>query len=272
MSSSSSSTSLQAQVDYYNKHGFVVVENVFSKTDLNQLSKHCTQVIKNEFEMDPIDKSIKMKRIRKSQMIVPRGKSRFDINLVEMQFLPEQEFCSHNKFPVLSEDRFLFPPALVPLLQVLLSNSFKNATQNLLVSFPGSSEQEWHTDVEPLFSAEESEIKTPHFYLTMWCPLVEMTADLGPVQIRSQHDQTEYSMHHIRLGSVVLFDGLTYHRGLANVDKSKKIRSVFTSVFCKPWYADANLMKDDMNRLFVAETEEDTRELHVFKDLNNMRA
>lgn len=138
---------------------------------------------------------------------------------------------------------------------------FQIQTQNLIISLPGSDDQMWHTDVVPLFEEERdrsekgesqegpeekkernNKIKN-YFYITMWSPLINMSEELGPVEIESTFNKDKVLLSNINSTDVVLFDGLTLHRGRANVS-SDTIRPVYYTAYSRPWYKDPNIHPD----------------------------
>lgn len=136
------------------------------------------------------------------------------------------------------------------------------------MSSPGASDQEWHTDVAPLFeyhentdqrehketnhpysSPQQAELETakshggnecfsrdrlrhrhPCFYITMWSPLIELSRDLGPIEIESLSTKEKILLLDITPNDVVLFDGLTVHRGRANVSQDT-VRPAFYTAY-----------------------------------------
>lgn len=134
------------------------------------------------------------------------------------------------------------------------------------MSSPGAADQEWHTDVVPLFEYHENKNEQEHnetkypdlnpqqqgeletakshdnechnpnhrnhscFYITMWSPLIELSRDLGPIEIESIATKEKILLFDITPNDVVLFDGLTVHRGRANVSKDT-VRPAFYTAY-----------------------------------------
>ena len=144
----------------------------------------------------------------------------------------------------------------------------------VVLSLPGSRLQRWHRDGSQLYEGYEA---LPAHAITAFCPLVDVTDDLGPTQflLGSHHASSEdpryvepslstlpYAAPNLKEGDVVLFDYRLIHRGGAN--KGKIQRPVFYKVFTRTWFNDAqNFPKEPTSSLFFLERNTLRRDVNV---------
>jgi len=103
----------------------------------------------------------------------------------------------------------------------------------------------WHRDTYSLFDDDALDVSLPPFYLTVLCPLSDITEDLGPTELHlGSHKRTLKDAKTcplatacpLKAGDALVFDGRCLHRGLANT--STDLRRMVYCVWHKKWYND----------------------------------
>lgn len=162
-----------------------------------------------------------------------------------------------------------------PLLRKLFGAGYILNSQGLVISLPGAMPQSWHVDSSHLFTHEQLRDAhgglegqrgpvLPCHFVTVFVPLYRARASssLGPTQFllgsapptvelpnatvddqypppsvveRIQSHSVDVTME-CEPGDVVVMDGRTLHRGLANV--SSEPRPLCYMSFCPPWYRE----------------------------------
>ena len=116
---------------------------------------------------------------------------------------------------------------------------------------PGSSHQQWHVDGGHV----DSENHLPCHCLNVFIPLVDLTEDLGPTEIRPGTHVYSRNMSKMMLGAkarkelkspvapllkrgdALLFDYRVLHRGMANISETED-RPVLVLTYAKTWFKD----------------------------------
>lgn len=83
-----------------------------------------------------------------------------------------------------NDPRVISNPVLLPIIKHMLGGENGNAElvyAGLIFSFPGSQNQPWHQDGEPLFP-EEDMLDVPSYAFNVFIPLDDVTDELGPTQ------------------------------------------------------------------------------------------
>jgi ectoine hydroxylase-related dioxygenase (phytanoyl-CoA dioxygenase family) len=106
-------------------------------------------------------------------------------------------------------------------------------------SQPGSLDGYWHRDVWSLFNDSKLEGTLPIFYITVLIPLVDLTKENGPVEIkigsqRETEGRETVTTSGAKAGDAIILHGNVLHRGLSN--NSRKIRHMIYVVYCSRWY------------------------------------
>ena len=83
-----------------------------------------------------------------------------------------------------NDPRVISNPVLLPIIKHMLGGENGNAElvyAGLIFSFPGSQNQPWHQDGEPLFP-EEDMLDVPSYAFNVFIPLDDVTDELGPTE------------------------------------------------------------------------------------------
>lgn len=83
-----------------------------------------------------------------------------------------------------NDPRVILNPVLLPIIKHMLGGENGNAElvyAGLIFSFPGSQNQPWHQDGEPLFP-EEDMLDVPSYAFNVFIPLDDVTDELGPTE------------------------------------------------------------------------------------------
>eukprot|EP01040_Poterioochromonas_malhamensis_P000200 gene200-209_t len=122
--------------------------------------------------------------------------------------------------------------------------------QSCVISYPGTEEQSWHSD-GPHVSVTEY---LPCHVFNVFIPLVDLTEELGPTEIRPESHHYTNNLTKgmllaklkkqikapvkpiVKKGSILIFDYRVLHKGCAN--KSNEVRPILVFTFAKSWYKD----------------------------------
>jgi len=262
-----SSTNPQSARSIFDKHGLVVFEPT------NALN---TQALKTE-ALDTLQSYIKiaekkgfgLKKENGFRELVVKDLGRYDMNLDHVRSDNEnQNFVSivHNHI-VSNTD---------PLLRDLFGDYILNA-KGLVISYPGTTAQDWHVDSSHLFVQKPGQPKLtiPCHLVTVFVPLYEARPEVGPTEFllgsppltnilknsvvedqypsaevlnKSFYPHTNRGTLECKPGDIVVMDGRTLHRGLGNT--SQEVRPLFYFSFCPPWYREWPRSHDDTRSLF----------------------
>jgi len=211
-------------------NGLVVLKKIYPKDFVNQLNKEYEKrwrVVKKKLPKKSDKKGIKY---FENAEIMKLEKGRYDFN------------WKMNE-GVFSSNKFLKPKRLYSLIKEVLESDFF-AEAGALPTFPGAKNGGWHRDVYTLFNDENLQLDLPPFYITVLIPLQDLDNYIGGTEfIENSHrlfqSNFEGKMGYIpecRAGDAIVFNGMMYHRGLANYSKNE--RKMLYIVFCKKWYRD----------------------------------
>ena len=218
----------QQSVDLFHTHGALWLENVISRSTIEQL---LAAYQKKYLELSK-------KELRKRDATV--GDQRFMIT-VDVKGDFNQPKLYANK-------------ALLPVLNGLLSHTMRIASFGSVVAMPGADEQAIHLDHPPLFGGEQTlQLDLPVYALTMVVPLVDLTPETGTTAIwegshrgnerfkmlqrlMGQPDFANASLPYAKRGDVYLMDYRVIHGGMAN--RSEVARPILYIVYSRPWFRD----------------------------------
>jgi ectoine hydroxylase-related dioxygenase (phytanoyl-CoA dioxygenase family) len=128
-------------------------------------------------------------------------------------------------------------PRVVEVLdRTLLANCLLSTLQSIRLH-PGESAQPWHTDDSFYFVPAPR----PRLAISAIWAIEDFTDDNGATEvIRGSHlaehvvpEQADIVRAVMPAGSVILFDGRTWHRGGAN--RSQRTRLAISPQYCQPW-------------------------------------
>lgn len=176
--------------------------------------------------------------------IVMRSPGRYELSLLH-------PFSSHH--PPLDGLVPQLSRIVPPLLHTPSWDDLKICNLSLIVSTPGSTAQGWHADGGHISATEH----LPCHVLNIFVPLVDVTAENGPTELRpGTHYHTRDLARQMLLakargalrpavapvlaqGDALLFDYRVLHRGRANVgrDESER-RSLLCITVSQPWFRD----------------------------------
>mmetsp|Transcript_11757 Transcript_11757/g.20473 ORF Transcript_11757/g.20473 Transcript_11757/m.20473 type:complete len:363 (-) Transcript_11757:335-1423(-) len=170
--------------------------------------------------------------------VVLRSAERYDIKVAGQEDLLELVETVHGNQEV------------VCFLHSVLGLEYRLCHKDVVISLPGATQQQWHTDGAHL----DAGAHRPCHCLNLFVPLVDLAPALGPTELRPQsHFLTRdlkrqwlvaYAKKQIqqpvtpilKAGSVLAFDYRLLHRGLANT--SSQPRPVLVLTYSKPWFVD----------------------------------
>jgi len=170
--------------------------------------------------------------------VVLRSAERYDIKVAGQEDLLELVETVHSNQEV------------VCFLHSVLGLEYRLCHKDVVISLPGATQQQWHTDGAHL----DAGAHRPCHCLNLFVPLVDLAPALGPTELRPQsHFLTRdlkrqwlvaYAKKQIqqpvtpilKAGSVLAFDYRLLHRGLANT--SSQPRPVLVLTYSKPWFVD----------------------------------
>jgi ectoine hydroxylase-related dioxygenase (phytanoyl-CoA dioxygenase family) len=130
------------------------------------------------------------------------------------------------------------------VIRGFLRGQFKMELGTVIQSLPGSSHQRWHQGWRYLWAEEE---RTPPYTVVVGVPLDDVDPEMGPTQfcprrkLRFYHgwrcDPNEVVAGSSTLGTVLIFDYKTLHRGPANT--SPKPRPMVSLVYSLMWFLNS---------------------------------
>jgi hypothetical protein len=140
-------------------------------------------------------------------------------------------------------EKFLEPNPIKQLMKMELKSDYSHYA-GALPSIGKSQNGKWHRDVYSLFNDEKLEISLPPFYFTILVPLVEITTENGPTEFiigshklpKSKFKECGIKRGILKPGSVIVCNGMTYHRGTKNTTDTD--RSMLYIIYHKNWYND----------------------------------
>ncbi len=220
-----------------------------------------------------------LKKEKGYREIVEKDKGRFDLNLDHID-----DFQGGNPDTCfISEVRRHAEAKIRPLLVEMFGDKYALNGKGVVVSFPGTAPQEWHVDSSHLFTAQQLGtpdvcrplVTIPSHFVTVFVPLYRARPELGPTEfltgsapytyiLQNSEVQDQYPpsavVEKIRPltrpatmrcnpGDVIVMDGRTLHRGLANL--STEVRPLCYFSFCPPWYREWPRSQNEGRSLFV---------------------
>jgi ectoine hydroxylase-related dioxygenase (phytanoyl-CoA dioxygenase family) len=130
-------------------------------------------------------------------------------------------------------------PRVVEILDRTLEENALLSTLQSIRLHPGETEQPWHTD-DAFYLVPPPR---PRLAISAIWAIEDFTADNGATEVvRGSHRMTELPSDPAKLdlvratmpaGSVIVFDGRTWHRGGAN--RSQRTRLAISPQYCQPW-------------------------------------
>ena len=175
-----------------------------------------------------------------------------------------------------SDLRVIASPFVMPIVEALLGSESVCHYLAANTCAPGSEYQPVHSDYRSLFPGVD--IALPIFHLVLNIPLVDVTAENGPVQYWpggthyhnipfGQIDPIAEKMHSeyatMPAGSLMLRDGRMWHRGTEN--RSNAIRPQIAIVYTRPW-VDMGNVRIDIPRNIYDSLPENAR--NIFREEN----
>ncbi len=215
-------TSFRIAKHLFEVHGFLKLENLFSREFIQSLASNL--VAKLEYN--------------KEEMTLGSG-----------------AMVSHRRYiiPVSFQQPFNQPdlyahPLLLSLMKEFLGPHFILSTLGSVVSLPGSTDQHIHADYFPLFEENTALTGThPSFAITVGIPLVDIDVLNGPTKIWSGSHRTypidqkmdSYTKHLLfgPMGSCYFWDYRTFHAGGSN--HSDQLRPLLYLGYTRRWFRDS---------------------------------
>ncbi|HXH32727.1 MAG TPA: phytanoyl-CoA dioxygenase family protein [Bacteriovoracaceae bacterium] len=182
------------------RDGFYVLKGHFSREKLEQWQAACLPLLQQQIELEGGNTS--------------RGANRYYVTF---------PFAAPFADPAIYQD-----PDIIAIVEQLVGKNFVMCQLASDTPMLGSDYQEIHRDCPPLFP--ETGVETPMYQLALNFPLVDVTAQNGPLEIiRGTHlmnrqeglrlvENKEASIESIsmQLGDVMIRDVRTLHRGTPN--------------------------------------------------------
>ena len=163
--------------------------------------------------------------------------------------------CGHDAFDAPArqlsrfaqrDDRWLWP-----LARRVLGDDVVLAYVGLVVSFPGSADQPWHSDGVKLFPGDGSRL--PAHALNCFVPLVDVGHREGPTNfvpgshrpaaeralnalLREGRRPKDVFAPTLSAGDCLVYDQRTVHRGVANTGHAS--RPILYLLFARPWFRE----------------------------------
>jgi ectoine hydroxylase-related dioxygenase (phytanoyl-CoA dioxygenase family) len=177
-------------------------------------------------------------------VIIWNIKSRQVENILEEQGFVEFKLRDARRYDMTINAQHL--PALVnpsaPWLSVvkkILGEGYKLLHTGCILSMPGSSNQDWHSDGDHYWQS----CHTPATALNVFIPLIDLTKASGPTvfmpgsQVQFNFDiETDQWPIYAKAGQAIIFDYRIKHRGLGN--KSTEVRPLLYLTYAKPFWED----------------------------------
>jgi len=143
---------------------------------------------------------------------------------------------------IFEDKRFYFPSPISELVTRGLEKDFHRITGALPVFANEVEGGDWHRDTLPLFNDQKLNNQLPPWYYTTLIPLTDLTLENGATQFILGSHKCSFEeagklpkvQFEAKKGSVILFDGRIFHRGMPN--KSNQTRTVLYTVYSKNWY------------------------------------
>lgn len=137
------------------------------------------------------------------------------------------------------------PPSIRAVMRALMGDDLIVGEMGVVISHAGAQAQETHRDSELLFGGLDMEVDLPPYAMTLLIPLKDVTLDMGPTEFwpgthrrRDAAAATAGPSTRMALpvGSAVLLDARTFHRGGANI--SGPVRPTVYFSYHRRWYVE----------------------------------
>lgn len=238
----------------FHKDGFVRLNGILNETDISTLEQFSqvtfddifTRLYRNGHTDFPThvrdeDYALGLGVKHGFREIVMRSPGRYEISLLHS--IQPPALCLETLKQCLG-------PIVPALLQAETWDDVSICNLSLVVSTPGSPSQSWHADGGHVNLQEH----LPCHVFNVFCPLHDMTASMGPTEIRPGTHYHTRNLAPMMLAAacrktlqnpvapvlsaadVLIFDYRVLHRGLAN--SSTRNRSFLVLTVAKPWFKD----------------------------------
>ena len=240
-------SSLNRNLQELELKGFTVVDNVLAEGEIKQLQKDyesikelATNIMQTTpesprvfYENDVETRSAYWKT-SKGELILQAGRGRFDLYRGFNLGVFNSDMVSNNK-------------KVGILIERLLVSDY-TGYNGIILSSPGAEAQYWHRDTDTLSNTGTDGSKlvmNDDFYFTCLFPItVPLTLENGSTEfVVGSHRRPAYSFDalesariEVPVGSALLFNGKSNHRGGANLSNAE--RPVVYKVYHKKWYND----------------------------------
>lgn len=203
------------------REGVFLFRGVFSPEVVRGMDEELERVVRDLAREHPAieTKDVRMRSAERGGA-VRRGHMRYDVPLAKRTDHPTLKRLGSVVVPLIerAQRRCGGRGAAV---------EFEAGEPRMLVAFPGSRGQDWHTDAEPLFAGAA----TPPFLWTVMVATRDVTPEMGPTEFE------DAALNEIEAGSVLAFHGLVPHRGR----ECSALRPVVYMTCTAEWWKDRNL-------------------------------
>jgi len=152
-----------------------------------------------------------------------------------------------------ADPAFQWPPIINSLVKRALETDIYFVPGSLPLAGKNNTPQEWHRDTAVMFPSEPNlPLNLPHFFINLFIPLQDSNVTNGITEFRlGTHkvpdeycDHLPVSKFDVKVGSVLLADARTIHRGPGNPSDQRRHQLYVT--YSKHWYMPYD-MRDDLH-------------------------
>jgi hypothetical protein len=215
-----------------------------SSDEYDELQHHGFCVLRDHISRDPIDKC--------RQAFLPVLDEYLKANADKPNRGPHRHFLAMPFEPPCFSPAFFFDEEILALVRQVVGDGAVADQWGCDVPVFGSENQNIHADYQrPLFP-ETPDLALPAYLLVVSFGLIQITADLGPIEIapgthRMRRSEALYAVEHgqipmvpvmLDVGDVLVRHPWALHRGTPNVSQTP--RPLVTIRYTRRWYADSS--------------------------------
>ncbi|MCE7992560.1 MAG: phytanoyl-CoA dioxygenase family protein [Roseivirga sp.] len=210
----------------FRTEGYVLLKDIFSKIQIQQLHKSLIKDYSKYFE----------NKAHKDALNV--GDKRFFITInVKGEFNTQEVYCN---------------PLILKILSNLLEPDFVISDLTCVASLPGSEQMHIHQDGTIYNNSPIKNLLSP-FAIGLLIPLISFDETNGTTRVwpgshtlKKNMDEAYWNSGFVDLnidfGSAILMDFRLHHSG--NPNKSDRVRPLLICNYCNPWYFDVGNFKN----------------------------
>jgi len=240
--------------------GVVLVENVFSPEQISAFLKADKLIFEHVFAKIATGSlstiQLPWPIALSGQVPIPKKTYKYDgCKIITLGNGERNDIQWGYRNGIFGDPAFIWPPTINSLLKKALESDLYCGVGSLPLAGKNNTPQEWHRDTAVLFPREPNlPLSLPPFFINLFIPLQDTNETNGITEFRlgSHKVPDAYCIHlpvskfDVKVGSVILADGRTIHRGPTNASEHRRHQLYVT--YSKHWYMPYD-MRDDLHEI-----------------------